>query len=176
MTEQIHERAPIATLEGAQRVALSQAKQLAKQATKIQELIRERDTALAKQDEALVLAAEYARRSGLPITDAQVAASLEHEQRLLTLYDRRNSNLESFYFSVWQKWVLVFQPRVLSGQGLTPDGLKWFGDFLTKLMDACKLDKPGPREKAGHTSLFAVPEVKAPSPSQEPDLFSDGAA
>lgn len=172
----IHERSPIATLEGAQRVALSQAEELAKQAQRIQALIRERDAALIKQDEALVLAAEYARRSGSPIEDAQVAAALEHEQRLLTYYDRRNSQLESFHFSLWQKWVLVLQPKALGGQGLTAAELKSFEDFLVKLMDACKLDKPGPREKSGKTELFAVTTSVKPNALPEPDLFSDGAA
>ena len=117
-----------------------------------------------------------ARRSGLPVTDAQVAASLEHEHRLLTYYDRRNSQLESFHIAVWQKWALVLQPMALGGQGLTAAELKSFGDFLVKLMDACKLDKPGLRGKTGKTELFVVTTIAKAPALPEPDLFSGGAA
>lgn len=150
----IHEKAPIATLEGAQQVALDQAASLAEQATRIQELIRERDTALYKQDEAFALAAEYARRGGLEITHAEIAQQLAHEQRLLTSLDRRNHILEGFHFSVWQQYVLFLQPR--RGRGMTAEELREFADAIAKLLDWCGKDKPGPREKAGQTELFAI--------------------
>ena len=128
------------------RTAQHQAETLRSQAERIRELIRERDSALARAELATLTAAEYAERAG--VSTAEQDALLEYERRLLTQYDRRNHALETSWAGVLAlRWEMV-QAVGKRGWHPTPEELDLALAEIGRLADKVGglAERPGPRE------------------------------
>lgn len=157
-TGEIHPQSHLNDLGQCQTTALRQAEEIKRQAERIRELIRERDSALARAELATLTAAEYAERAG--VSTAEQDALLEYERRLLTQYDRRNHALET-------SWAGVLALRWEMAEGVRKQG--WHPspeEFALALEEISRLagrvgglaERPGPRELKRVKRLFDTPE------------------
>jgi len=157
-TGEIHPRSHLNDLGQCQETALRQAEEIRRQAERIRELIAERDTARATADQARLVAAHYAERSGASPGDLEEL--LDWERRLLTQYDRRNHALERSWAGVLAlRWEMAEGVRKRSWHP-TPE------EFALALEEISRLakqvgglaERPGPRELKRVKKVFDTPD------------------
>lgn len=141
-----------------QETALRQAERIRKYDARVRALIAERDAARADADHARLVAAGYAECLGLD--DAEHVATLEHERRLLTHYDRRNHALE-------RAWSGVLALRHEMAEGVrkrgwhpTPEELDRALEEIGRLAEQAGVQssRPGPRELKQVRRVFDTPD------------------